>query len=42
MTIPYNISMDGIGEHLMEHFEEKWVLKDRMHLCKIIYFVLTK
>jgi DNA-directed RNA polymerase len=22
MTIPYNISMVGIGEHLMEHFEE--------------------
>lgn len=28
MTIPYNISMIGIGEQLMEHFEESWVLKD--------------
>lgn len=25
MTIPYNISMVGIGEHLMEHFEVNWV-----------------
>lgn len=64
MTIPYNISMSGIGDHLLEHFKEKWCLKERLviipgnatisgkelilnasqfgHLCKIIYFVLTK
>ena len=29
MTIPYNISMVGVSEQLMEHFEEMWVLKDR-------------
>jgi len=29
MTIPYNISMTGIGEHLLEHFEVIWVLKER-------------
>jgi DNA-directed RNA polymerase len=29
MTIPYNISMAGIGEHLMEHFEENWILNER-------------
>jgi len=29
MTIPYNISMTGIGEHLMEHFQESWVLNYR-------------
>nr|QWO71472.1 RNA polymerase [Termitomyces sp. T70a] len=29
MTIPYNISMAGIGEHLMEHFESNWVLKEK-------------
>uniref|UniRef100_P33539 Probable DNA-directed RNA polymerase n=1 Tax=Agaricus bitorquis TaxID=5343 RepID=RPOP_AGABT len=29
MTIPYNISMAGIGEHLMEHFTVKTVLKYR-------------
>ena len=28
MTIPYNISMVGVGEQLMEHFEE-WLLKHR-------------
>jgi DNA-directed RNA polymerase len=33
MTIPYNISMVGIGEHLMVHFEDNWVLKD--HFLKI-------
>lgn len=29
MTIPYNISLTGIGEHLMEHFQEKWILNYR-------------
>ena len=29
MTIPYNISLTGIGEHLMEHFQETWVLNYR-------------
>ena len=33
MTIPYNISMVGISEQLMEHFEEMWVLKERF-VCK--------
>jgi len=29
MTIPYNISLTGVGEHLMEHFESNWILKQR-------------
>jgi transposase-like protein len=29
MTILYNFSMAGIGEHLMEHFEDNWILKER-------------
>ena len=29
MTIPYNISMAGVGEHISEHFETFWVLKER-------------
>jgi len=29
MTIPYNISLTGIGEHLLEHFEVIWVFKER-------------
>jgi DNA-directed RNA polymerase len=29
MTIPYNISMTGIGEHLMEHFKEIWEFKNK-------------
>src|SRR5258708_6512130 len=29
MTIPYNISMGGIGEQLMEHFKNTIVLKYR-------------
>jgi len=28
-TIPYNISLTGIGEHLLEHFEVIWVFKER-------------
>ena len=30
MTIPDNISMSGIGEHLLEHFECSWILKDKI------------
>jgi DNA-directed RNA polymerase len=29
MTIPYYISMSGIGVHLMEHLEENWIFKER-------------
>jgi DNA-directed RNA polymerase len=36
MTIPYNISVTGIGEQLEEHFKKSWVLNKNKNKCEII------
>jgi hypothetical protein len=36
MTIPYNISMTGIGEQKAEHFSKTWELKQYIYTVLVL------
>lgn len=35
MTIPYNISLSGVGDQLLEHFEKNWDINEKTYYVKI-------